>query len=100
MLDFSRLAATEFVDLDGSRHLRVYYQNEDGHIKESCYDSSNGWHARVADVAVAARKNSPIAVATWNKGTNVPNFPGFLLVQLTEHKLDPCVLLGRKQEDL
>jgi hypothetical protein len=59
----------EFVGSGGDTHVRVYYQNEDCHIKESCYDTKNGWHARATDVAVTARKDSPIAVASWNKGT-------------------------------
>jgi hypothetical protein len=70
-LESTHLAATEFVDWTGDRYVRVYYQNEDCRIKESRYDTKTGWNATAIDVAVTARNDSPIALASWNKGTTV-----------------------------
>jgi hypothetical protein len=59
MLDFTDLAAVQFSE-NGTFFLRVYYQ--DGClVKESCYDSQNGWYTMPDDiVANDARVNTPI----------------------------------------
>ncbi|KAI9764889.1 MAG: hypothetical protein M1839_005692 [Geoglossum umbratile] len=70
MLNFTNLDAIEFTD--GTRkYIRVYYQNEDNSIRESCFDSDNKWFTRGNAVATNARRNSPIAVASWNNGTQI-----------------------------
>ncbi|KAI9860288.1 MAG: hypothetical protein M1813_006177 [Trichoglossum hirsutum] len=67
MLNFTRLAAVAFGDNENS--YRVYYQDSEGIIRQSCYDESNGWYI-IDDgvVANSAKIETPIAVATWADG--------------------------------
>lgn len=67
MLDFTGLAAVQFSD-GGKLFLRVFYQ--DGClVKESCYDTENGWYTMPGDiVANDARLNSPIGATNWQGG--------------------------------
>jgi len=70
MLDFTDLAAVQFSE-NGTFFLRVYYQ--DGClVKESCYDSQNGWYTMPDDiVAKDARVNTPIGATNWQEGKQV-----------------------------
>lgn len=72
MLDFSRLNAIQCVD-DSSKSntIRVYYQNEDLTIRESCYDDQRKWFTTGDIVTDKAKKRSPIAATGWNDGTEV-----------------------------
>jgi hypothetical protein len=69
----TRLAATQFTD-QGNTYIRVYYQDEN-YIKESCYDSANGWYIKKDGVVAGnAKKNSPIASTSWADGKEVSTF--------------------------
>ncbi|OXV06683.1 hypothetical protein Egran_05550 [Elaphomyces granulatus] len=70
MLDFTCLAVVESV-VNDIQYVRVYYQNQDRRIKESCFDTKNGWYARGQDVVVTAKLYSPIAVSSWDKGKQI-----------------------------
>jgi hypothetical protein len=59
-------AATAFVQ-DGKKHIRVYYQAQDGTIRESSFEENIGWFTRGDGiVAKDAIVNSPITVTRWN----------------------------------
>ncbi|KAM3086992.1 hypothetical protein ACMFMG_001102 [Clarireedia jacksonii] len=72
MFNSSRLAAGEFVDSQTKRrHIRVFYQNKNNDIRESCFDTDNGWHTRADQLVfpgTLAMAKSPIAVTFWNAG--------------------------------
>jgi len=70
MLDFTCLAVVESV-VNDIQYVRVYYQNQDCRIKESCFDTKNGWYARGQDVVVTAKLYSPIAASSWDKGKQI-----------------------------
>jgi hypothetical protein len=70
ILSRSPLAAISFKDGNG-QHIRVYYQDTQGYIKESFYDTGRGWHTRSEDVVGKAKLNSGIAAVVWNNGTQV-----------------------------
>jgi hypothetical protein len=75
MLNSTRLAAGEFIDSQSKRrYIRVIYQNKDNSIRESCYDSDNGWYTRNDQLIVSgdiAMPKSPIAVTYWGTGQEV-----------------------------
>lgn len=78
MLDFSKLDAIQFVDKSSnSNTARVYYQNEDHTIRESCYDDQRKWFttgdiiSNNVDVKLKPKALSPIAVTRWNDGVEV-----------------------------
>jgi hypothetical protein len=74
MLNNTRLAVIQF-SVEHENHIRVYYQDEQNLIKESCFDDSNGWHTRKDDVVTEqAKRNSPIAVMSRNGGEEVGMF--------------------------
>jgi hypothetical protein len=90
MLNYTCLAASSFTDSATKRaYIRVYYQNREQDILESCYDSENGWQTRsdqlVASGTIVAER-SPIAVASWNTGREVCYiaFPSIFQSRLTK----------------
>jgi len=57
---------------EGSVSYRVYYQDLDGLIKESCYDEDKGWYVREnCIVANDAKTYSPLAAVSWASGNEV-----------------------------
>lgn len=70
---FSRLAAITYNDPNraGQKLIRVYYQVGKT-IRESSYDSENGWYVRGENtVANNAKTGSPIAATTQSGGKKV-----------------------------
>jgi hypothetical protein len=62
------LAATQWLDLEGVRHYRVYFQDKNSEILESAWDSNNtGWKvSTVANAEMGVRRNTPIgAMNGW-----------------------------------
>jgi hypothetical protein len=52
----------------------VVYQDKDYNIRESRYDSIQGWNAQPDPIVVSQDKvmeNSPLAMAAWNSGQEV-----------------------------
>jgi hypothetical protein len=70
MLDFTNLDATQFFQ-DAVNNVRVYYQNDDKTIRESCFNDQQKWFTRGDIVTRQAKANTPIAVTRWNNGTEV-----------------------------
>ena len=70
MLDFTNIDAIQFLQ-DKVNNIRVYYQNADKTIRESCFDDKRKWYTTGDIITTAARGNSPIAVTRWNGGTEV-----------------------------
>ncbi|KAL7265850.1 hypothetical protein RUND412_011622 [Rhizina undulata] len=70
ILNRTTLASTKFTDGNGL-HLRVYYQDINGNIKESFWDQGTGWNLRGNGLVVKAKLNSPIAVVSWASGTQI-----------------------------
>ncbi|KAL7268053.1 hypothetical protein RUND412_009337 [Rhizina undulata] len=70
ILNRTTLASTKFTDGNGF-HLRVYYQDINGNIKESFWDQGTGWNLRSNGLVVKAKLNSPIAVVSWASGTQI-----------------------------
>ncbi|KAF8860191.1 hypothetical protein BDZ45DRAFT_323105 [Acephala macrosclerotiorum] len=65
-----RLAAVS--SSDGSISYRVYYQDQAGLIKESCFDEEKGWYVREnCIVAKDAKKPSPLAAVSWAGGNEI-----------------------------
>ena len=88
------LAATHLTSQD----IRIYYQDDQNLIKESSYDSINGWYTRKDNVvAVNAKKHTPLAVASWigrDKVTEVRIFKPLLPLYAYANIIpDPCLLL-------
>lgn len=74
MLTNTHLAVIQFIDQD-ENHIRVYYQDDQNLIKESCYDGSKGWYTRKDDVVTEnAKRYSPIAVTSQKDGKEVSVF--------------------------
>lgn len=77
MLNSTRIDAIQY-DENGIKNTRVYYQNEDNSIRESCFNERQKWFTSgdrgglVID-GQTARFNSPIAATRWNDGTEVPS---------------------------
>lgn len=72
-MDFSKLAAIAYNDPDraGQKLIRVFYQVGKT-IRESFYDSENGWYVRGENiVANNAKTRSPIAATTQSGGKKV-----------------------------
>ena len=72
ILNRTPLASIVFKDGNGT-HIRVYYQDEDGNIRETFYDDGNGWALREGDIVGVGRLNTGIAATVWNNGTQVPS---------------------------
>lgn len=70
MLDFTNIDAIQFLQ-NGVNNFRVYYQNADNTIRESCFDDNRRWYTTGNIIARDAKENSPIAVTRWNGGTEV-----------------------------
>ena len=70
MLDFTNIDAIQFTR-DSVNNIRVYYQNTDNTIRESCFDEKRQWHTTGNAVTTVAMPRSPIAVTGWNGGTEV-----------------------------
>lgn len=75
MLNGTRIATGEFVDEQArTRYIRVIYQNRNGDVRESCWDSRNGWYTRPDQLIVTgavAMLKTPIAVTFWKVGQEV-----------------------------
>jgi hypothetical protein len=65
------LAAISFRTDDGADHVRVYYQDREGNIRETFYDGGSGWNRRDKDIVGKAKLNSGIAAVCWDKGTQI-----------------------------
>ncbi|KAI1460350.1 hypothetical protein F4805DRAFT_454774 [Annulohypoxylon moriforme] len=70
ILNRSPLAAICFEDANGA-HIRVYYQDVDGNIRETFYDDGQGWNTRQKDVVGKGKLNTGIAATSWNQGTEI-----------------------------
>jgi hypothetical protein len=70
ILNRSNLAAIGFADGNGD-HIRIYYQDAEGYIREAFYDNGQGWARRDGDVIGKGKLNTGIAAITWDKGTQV-----------------------------
>ena len=70
MLDFTNIDAIQFLQ-DSVNNFRVYYQNADSTIRESCFDDKRKWYTTGNVIARDAKQNSPIAATRWNGGTEV-----------------------------
>ena len=70
MLDFTKIDAIQFTR-DSVNNIRVYYQNADNTIRESCFDEKRQWYTTGNAVTAVAKPYSPIAVTGWNGGTEV-----------------------------
>ena len=70
MLDFTNIDAIQFLQ-DKVNNIRVYYQNTDKTIRESCFDDKRKWYTTGDFITRDAREKSPIAVTRWNGGTEV-----------------------------
>ncbi|KAH6617482.1 hypothetical protein F5144DRAFT_551927 [Chaetomium tenue] len=70
ILNRSNLAAVSFADGNGD-HFRVYYQDAEGYIRETFYDSHNGWAQRDDDFVGKGKLNTGIAAITWDEGTEI-----------------------------
>lgn len=70
ILNRTPLASISFKDGNGD-HIRVYYQDEAGNIRETFYDDGNGWALREKDIVGVGRLNTGIAATVWNNGTQV-----------------------------
>lgn len=75
VLNRTPLACIAFDDGNG-KHLRVYYQDVQGTIKESFYDDGSGWTTRApGDVVGKGRLNTGISACCWANGTQVRASP-------------------------
>ncbi|TFK64514.1 fucose-specific lectin [Pluteus cervinus] len=64
--------ATIFFSTDTDTHVRVFYQDGNGDIRESFYDHSVGWNTRSNNlVGTAAQKGTGISAVTWNNGGEI-----------------------------
>jgi hypothetical protein len=70
ILNRSNLATIGFVDGNGD-HIRVYYQDAEGYIRETFYEGGRGWARRDKDVVGKGKLNTGIAAITWANGTQV-----------------------------
>lgn len=70
MLDFTNIDAIQFVQ-DSQSNIRVYYQNDDRTIRESCFNNQQKWFTRGDIVTTEAKANSPIVATRWNNGQEV-----------------------------
>ncbi|KAF8540729.1 hypothetical protein BDD12DRAFT_879970 [Trichophaea hybrida] len=59
----SSLASISFENASGT-HIWIYYQETDGAIKETLYDSATGWRLHVLDVIDKAKPNTGTAATT------------------------------------
>jgi hypothetical protein len=66
----SPLAATTFDDNNGA-HIRVYYQEVNGTLKETFFDSGS-WATRPGfDTPGSAKLNTGLGATSWDQGTQV-----------------------------
>ncbi|CCX34725.1 Similar to Fucose-specific lectin; acc. no. P18891 [Pyronema omphalodes CBS 100304] len=70
ILNRTPLAACAFSDGNGA-HIRVYYQDTEGTVKETYYDDKAGWALRNPDVIGKAKLNTGIACCAWANGTQI-----------------------------
>ncbi|EAQ84487.1 predicted protein [Chaetomium globosum CBS 148.51] len=68
ILNRSNLGAIAFADGNGD-HIRIYYQDAEGYIRETFYDNGNGWAQRPEDVIGKGKLNTGIAAIAWANGT-------------------------------
>jgi hypothetical protein len=69
VLNRTPLGAIAFDDGNG-KHVRVYYQDTEGNVKESYYDQSSGWTTREPNNIVGrGHANTRITGCQWNSGT-------------------------------
>ncbi|KAI1172215.1 hypothetical protein F4777DRAFT_522653 [Nemania sp. FL0916] len=70
MLNCTRLAAVGFDN--GQNTYRVFYQDSDLLLKESCFEESRGWYVREnCTVASDAKKLTPLAAVCWANGREI-----------------------------
>jgi len=70
ILDQTPLAALSFQDGNGL-HIRVYYQDVEGNIRETFFDDANGWQRRPEDIVGRGKLNTGIAAISWDNGTQI-----------------------------
>ncbi|KAL2891956.1 Fucose-specific lectin [Ceratocystis lukuohia] len=70
ILNRTPLAAISYQD-DNGDHIRVFYQDMDGYIRQSFYDTGKGWNERKNDIVGKAKLNTGIAAITWNNGKEI-----------------------------
>jgi hypothetical protein len=64
-MEITNLDAVEF-NIDNKKHIRVYYQTKDRNIRETSYESDNGWFVRQTSIIAGnAMANSPITATRW-----------------------------------
>jgi hypothetical protein len=88
-MEIANLEAITF-NTDNRQHIRVYYQTKDRKLRETSYESSNGWFVRGGNIiAENAIANSPITAARWNDGntTQVRNLNLSFSILLIENRL-------------
>lgn len=58
---------------DGLISYRVYYQDQAGLIKESCFDEDKGWYVRENCIVAkdAKKTSSPLAAVSWAGGNEI-----------------------------
>jgi hypothetical protein len=69
VLNRSPLAACSFKTGNGS-HIRLYYQDTQGNIKESCYNTDKEWFLG-AGIGAKGKLNTGIACCVWENGASV-----------------------------
>jgi hypothetical protein len=70
-MDFTNFDAIEFSQ-DNKTHIRLYYQTKDRAIRESRFETGNGWFVDMNGViATNAKENSPITATKWEKDGKV-----------------------------
>ena len=66
-LNRTGLASIFYTDSNG-KHVRIYYQDTAGVIRETSYDDAVGWYIGPNDVVGVGRINTPIAAVVWDSG--------------------------------
>ena len=67
-MDLTSLDTVEFTH-DNKTHIRVYYQTADKLLRESSFETGNGWFVRTNGIiATNAKANTPITATRWSTG--------------------------------
>jgi hypothetical protein len=70
-MDFTNFDAIEFSH-DSKTHIRLYYQTKDKVLRESSFETGNGWFVRTNGViAINAKESTPITATRWEKNNEV-----------------------------
>jgi hypothetical protein len=70
VLNRTNIASIVFTD-DSGVHVRIYYQDSEGVIRETCYDHGRGWAINDRFVVGVGRVNTGIAAVCWDNGRQV-----------------------------